>query len=594
MSRGYHSENSQNTNRKIPTSRVQSISDDKHQASFERKHPPDEPKTYDNIITRRLSASYRKGWGRRYPKVGSHDVCADYESQGTERVPSKEPFPETPRASSLNQKVNAVGSVGAIDKKYNSLVVPQIVCSSDLPPPFRNTNSEAARGSEKQASSLPARECERSYPLSANTAKWDAENDVEQTSFSGGKNASYSSNVSKSVDRRIHEAAQYAEAIGAVPPTDASSFPDIIEEDNSSSEDDEDEGSTEVDNILEDNTEILLQRISQHEEGIDNSDEFSYVYRGIRHNPPEITKRGISRGNYAQLHRKAWLEVSDKYHRYGKNLRLYYKHWEKLGYPTNKFFDWIDSKGEAAGAPLPNRPGCPRSQLDCDTVLYITDPQIQARYALSVDVREEDGIARIVDVNGKPISTGPDGWIFVLRDNILYGSQKVTSVNGKSKQRFHHSSFFGGKAVAAAGIFITDKKGYLMRLYPHSGHYRPGEAHMQRILYFLEQLGVDLKTFDVDMQQILHVSRKHPPQGKLHSEENGKEPRKSKKVQSLKLQRGFDVACFLAHKTLMIDENVFHDIHKIRRLGNISVGKVLETIDDGGHWRNLRLKQGEQ
>jgi hypothetical protein len=112
-----------------------------------------------------------------------------------------------------------------------------------------------------------------------------------------------------------------------------------------------------------------------------------------------------------------------------------------------------------------------------------------------------------VDVDGDPVQTGPDGWIFVLRDNELYAAQKVTSVSGHSKQRFHHSSFFGGKAVAAAGIFITDENGVLTRLYPHSGHYRPGEAHMQRVLFFLYHKGVDLRTFEMDTQQILHVAR---------------------------------------------------------------------------------------
>uniref|UniRef100_A0A7S2GW54 Uncharacterized protein n=1 Tax=Helicotheca tamesis TaxID=374047 RepID=A0A7S2GW54_9STRA len=457
----------------------------------------------------------------------------------------------------------------------------------------------------------------------------------------------------------MNEAAQFAEAIGEVPPTDASVLPEIIEEDSSSSEYDEDQGATEIDGLLDDcdlsrgmrpssptrslsalsqnlpplsplrqakeklsfsapspirpakkfptsplpqdevpsmviakspckiagphltqpqhentppqhtsareqqravksvadeaagpdcsaekpkpkimkrplwvskplsrsrslskSTECLLNRISH--EGADKS-ESTYVYKGIRHNPPEVTKRGISRGNYAQLHRKAWLEVSDKYHRYGKNLRLYYKHWEKLGHPTNMFFDWIDSKGEAAGAPLPNLPECPRSQLDSDTVLYITNPEIQARYALTVDL-DEDSVARILDVNGDPISTGQEGWIFVLRDHVLYGSQKVTSITGKSKQRFHHSSFFGGKAVAAAGIIITDEDGCLTRLYPHSGHYRPGEAHMQRMLYFLQQSGVDLNTFEVDMQQILHVSRKEatPKGGVLDEKDQAK------------------------------------------------------------------------
>ena len=115
----------------------------------------------------------------------------------------------------------------------------------------------------------------------------------------------------------------------------------------------------------------------------------NFVYHGICSNPPEITKRGIQRGNYAQLHRKAWLEVSDKYHRYGKNLRLYYRYWERQGFPTNRFFDWLDSKGEAAGQPLPNMEECPRSVLDSDTVLYITNPKVTDGYALDIVVAED-------------------------------------------------------------------------------------------------------------------------------------------------------------------------------------------------------------
>ena len=101
-------------------------------------------------------------------------------------------------------------------------------------------------------------------------------------------------------------------------------------------------------------------------------------YKGISTSQLEITQRGVSRGNYAQLHRKAWLEVSDKHHRYGKNLRLYYSYWESLDHPYSMFFDWLDSKGEAEGQPLPNLPECPRSLLDSDTVLYITDPEVSS------------------------------------------------------------------------------------------------------------------------------------------------------------------------------------------------------------------------
>lgn len=101
-------------------------------------------------------------------------------------------------------------------------------------------------------------------------------------------------------------------------------------------------------------------------------------YKGISSSRLEITQRGVSRGNYAQLHRKAWLEVSDKHHRYGKNLRMYYSYWESLDHPYSMFFDWLDSKGEAEGQPLPNLPECSRTLLDSDTVLYITDPEVSS------------------------------------------------------------------------------------------------------------------------------------------------------------------------------------------------------------------------
>ncbi|CAJ1933222.1 unnamed protein product [Cylindrotheca closterium] len=305
------------------------------------------------------------------------------------------------------------------------------------------------------------------------------------------------------------------------------------------------------------------------------SGEHTFAYKGISANPPEITKRGIQRGNYAQLHRKAWLEVSDKYHRYGKNLRSYYRYWERLDFPTNQFFDWLDSKGEAAGQPLPNLAECPRSVLDSDTVKYITKPEVTESYA--IDIVSEGGRGRVIDVDGDPVNTGPDGWIFVLRDNVLYAAEKITSISGHLKQRFHHSSFFGGKAVASAGILITDKEGYLTRLYPHSGHYRPGEAHVQRMLFFLQQRGTDLKSFEVDTQQFSHVARDKD----IRSKE--KDPQKKhRKVDNLHLQRASTVACFLSHKAKFIREGIFKKIHTIRKADVTTVSEALQIVDKGG------------
>ncbi|EJK68046.1 hypothetical protein THAOC_10824 [Thalassiosira oceanica] len=350
-------------------------------------------------------------------------------------------------------------------------------------------------------------------------------------------------------------------------------------------------------------------------------------YKGVT--LPDILKRGITRGNYAQLHRKAWLEVSDKQHRYGKNLRVYYKHWEQLGHPFQMFFDWLDSRGAAFGEDLPNLPEIPRDALDSDTVLYITNSDITAKYALQIEV-DAHSAAIILDHYGKPVSTGKEGWIFVLRDHVLYGSEKVTepknkkasekentgsllahdtcvdsptkSKSTKLRQRFHHSSFFGGKAVASAGIFLTNEEGRLTHLYPHSGHYRPGEAHMQRALFFFQQRGVELSTFDVDMQQIYKVSRKLAPgvgdgdKENHHQQksENGlvneqrlalgndkkKGPKKTKKTDNLHLMCGQRVAYFLAHKALMIEKGFFHQIHMIRRIPKDKRGDVALIISN--------------
>ena len=311
----------------------------------------------------------------------------------------------------------------------------------------------------------------------------------------------------------------------------------------------------------------------------DGGTEPNFVYKGIQANPPEITQHGIQRGNYAQLHRKAWLEVSDKYHRYGKNLRLYYRYWERLGFPTNQFFEWLDSKGEAAGQPLPNLDECPRSVLDSDTVLYISNPDVTDGYAIDI-IPTDDGRGRVIDVDEDPVLTGPDGWIFVLRDNVLYAAAKVTSISGHSKQRFHHSSFFGGKAVASAGIIITDDEGFITRMYPHSGHYRPGEAHVQRMLYFIHKKGVDLRSFSVDTQQFSHVSREKD--GKAKEKEIQK---KHKKVDNLHLERAVFVACFLSHKAGFIGHGIFDKVHRIRKADVTSVSEALELVDDGGFWK---------
>jgi hypothetical protein len=44
---------------------------------------------------------------------------------------------------------------------------------------------------------------------------------------------------------------------------------------------------------------------------------------------------------------------------------------------------------------------------------------------------------------------------------------------------------------------LVVRAGQLKRVYPHSGHYRPGDRHISYLLRFLEQQGIDLASIEV-------------------------------------------------------------------------------------------------
>lgn len=385
---------------------------------------------------------------------------------------------------------------------------------------------------------------------------------------------------SLSRDRRRAESAQFFKAVGESPT--GSQDIEIVDTAGEDSLDDEDQGAQEVPakTFLRNRHHARTHSGWERHRGIPFTmlpikpwvDETKPAredlnYRGIGEAGMEITRCGLQRGNCVTLHRKAWLEVSDSKHRYGKNLRIYYRHWCSLGYPTNSFFHWLDSKGEAEGEPLPDLPACPRKQLDSDTVLYITDPKITQGYSLSIVSSLSSRRALILDCDGEPVSTGPEGWIFVLRDDILYASRKVTAVTAHSKQRFHHSSFFGGKAVLAAGIIVTNDEGYLTELHPHSGHYRPGEQDIQRCLCYLYSRGVSLDTFEVDMQQIFHISRQRETTDGVGGDKETAGAKKKQKKNCLYLKSASYAAYFLSHKAKMNDQGIFKRI----RLGDVTM-----------------------
>jgi hypothetical protein len=234
------------------------------------------------------------------------------------------------------------------------------------------------------------------------------------------------------------------------------------------------------------------------------------------------------------------------------------------------FFDWLDSVGKHAGQALPEIPDCPRSVLDSDTVTYIDDMEESKKYAVHIQTNQHGAGRLILTCSGSMVRTGSTGWMFVIRDNVMYVAPKV--INGSGMKRFHHSSFFGGRAVQAAGIVVTDEmNGYIQQILPHSGHYRPDESDVQRVLYFLHEMGVCWSTFTVDVQQFLFIDRSNSNSALNNC------CMKKKKVESLHLRSAVTVADFLSHKARCIQPNgIFATIEARRFLGNSIPISIME------------------
>jgi hypothetical protein len=204
---------------------------------------------------------------------------------------------------------------------------------------------------------------------------------------------------------------------------------------------------------------------------------------------PKLVK-GYSAGNISVVDKKSWLEVCDRKHRYGANLRAYYKEWKRQA-PKQSFWEWIDDESVEVE-------GVPRAKLERETVLYCDTEAERQKFALSI---RKDGLI-YHDFTQEIVDSGEEGWIFVLRDGVLYGGQKVT----KKIPRIHHTSFVGGECVQTAGMMVI-QKGQIKIIYPHSGHYRPSENELLVLLRFLITKGVDLTEVLVDVQRVQKVYR---------------------------------------------------------------------------------------
>jgi hypothetical protein len=194
------------------------------------------------------------------------------------------------------------------------------------------------------------------------------------------------------------------------------------------------------------------------------------VERRLSFLPPHVVVEGTanrSKQLCITLDKRSWLEVYDKRHRYGKNLRVYYKEWNRLHRPGGTFFGWLDTSGVEL-------PDCDRQTLENDTVQYLSTDEERRKYELVIQGTHVSALC-----DGSPVDTGEEGWICVIRNGSMFAARKRTV-----PPRLHHSSFYGGQYVEAAGMLLVTN-GTLKVVYPHSGHYRPNELHTMRMLEFL-------------------------------------------------------------------------------------------------------------
>jgi hypothetical protein len=252
-----------------------------------------------------------------------------------------------------------------------------------------------------------------------------------------------------------------------------------------------------------------------------------------------------------------FLELVDLKHRYGANLRVYHKEWEKAP-TTENFFYWLDF-GEGKDLDIPD---CPREKLEREQVRYLSKEErmkylvevndkgllVWAKDGTLVDTSEgwknsEKGIVpkddpvpalQVAHVD-KPESersnnTNPskplrkpysrklnkllkvkpsaiaehllraritdNTWIFVFStSHRLY-------ISLKAEGTFQHSSFLHGSRISAAGL-LTVSSGQLTSLSPLSGHYRPPSAAFRNFVQWLSEKGVNMK--EVHLSKFLIV-----------------------------------------------------------------------------------------
>ncbi|SPC67615.1 uncharacterized protein UHOD_03662 [Ustilago sp. UG-2017b] len=106
------------------------------------------------------------------------------------------------------------------------------------------------------------------------------------------------------------------------------------------------------------------------------------------------TRAGKAQELSKMMEEQYWLEMVDRKHRYGSNLKYYHKAWQEADTRDN-FFKWLD-QGDGKKVSLDD---CPRERLDSECVIYLSSEQ---RRNYIVDIENGKLVWRR---NRKPVDT---------------------------------------------------------------------------------------------------------------------------------------------------------------------------------------------
>ncbi len=256
----------------------------------------------------------------------------------------------------------------------------------------------------------------------------------------------------------------------------------------------------------------VLERVKKHFVAKKNWDTTLDAVKKII---PEGSTHGADGKPVRIMQGDNWLEILDKHHRRGQELKRHFQDW-KASNDQRSFWEYLEQLDPVSLDALTKfevrylddlmfrdlftvtfQGGLMRAKITFDLQQRIVDavkkPELQTADTRQAIISSAD--EKLLDTSTWPshaLAGISDGWgAFVL------SPQDVLYVGVHESGSFHHSSFLCGAPVLAAGM-IKVEKGRIRGIHEKNGHYRSQEVHMMSFLKLLQRNMPGTDWHDVD------------------------------------------------------------------------------------------------